>query len=461
LRTGARLLACVAVATVAAGAAATTGGCEAIVGNDVPGFTCSMTPYVDPGTGTCPAGDYCQGSGCTACQDRDICDGYDNDCNGKIDDGPFSDHDGDGYTLCGKLDPQTGAPVNVDCNDDDPTIHPDAKEICNGKDDNCDGIVDNPDLVCPPNQTCVPKTGQCIANTQVCTPQNCPAPMVCDTTTNQCVLPSSQDAGSTGCTSDEQCTTGICATTTELGPGQQSVCTQPCCTSADCAAGFVCYGAGTGGNYCLAATSLGRPAQPGTSGAGASCTRPADCRSGVCSGGKCEDTCCSDANCANGTSCAVTSFSGATTFACVPPPGTTTAYHSCSSNSDCASGYCQTYDTGLGTASYCVPSCCSSKTCGSIIGNPMLCYDDYLPPATSGPVVPVCDYPAPSSIGSGNVGDGCTRNSSCSTNRCLTFGSSKMCSDVCCVDSDCGKAGWVCRPTVDGPGTFLRCVPLQ
>jgi len=40
------------------------------------------------------------------------------------------DGDGDGY------------PAGVDCDDTDPKVHPGATEVCNGKDDNCDGRVD-------------------------------------------------------------------------------------------------------------------------------------------------------------------------------------------------------------------------------------------------------------------------------------------------------------------------------
>jgi hypothetical protein len=41
------------------------------------------------------------------------------------------DRDGDGFT-----------PAEGDCDDDDPTVSPAAVEKCNGKDDNCDGLVD-------------------------------------------------------------------------------------------------------------------------------------------------------------------------------------------------------------------------------------------------------------------------------------------------------------------------------
>ncbi|MFD0863377.1 putative metal-binding motif-containing protein [Sungkyunkwania multivorans] len=97
----------------------------------------------------------------TDCDDTDassypgapeICDGKDNDCNGVMDEGVqntyFLDADGDGFgdstqTLFACTAPSGYVSNDLDCDDTNPLIRPDAQEVCNGIDDNCDAMTDN------------------------------------------------------------------------------------------------------------------------------------------------------------------------------------------------------------------------------------------------------------------------------------------------------------------------------
>jgi len=58
-------------------------------------------------------------------------DGVDNDCDGEIDEDEDADDDGEASVACG----------GEDCDDEDPTIFPDAKELCDGIDNDCDGLL--------------------------------------------------------------------------------------------------------------------------------------------------------------------------------------------------------------------------------------------------------------------------------------------------------------------------------
>ena len=102
----------------------------------------------------------------TDCDDRDsgirpggieICDGVDNDCDGRTDeedatDAPtwFADVDGDGFGDPDNTVQACSVPTGYvdearDCNDGDFDIHPDAQEVCDGVDNDCDLLVDDLD----------------------------------------------------------------------------------------------------------------------------------------------------------------------------------------------------------------------------------------------------------------------------------------------------------------------------
>ena len=80
------------------------------------------------------------------------CDSLDNDCDGDVDeDGEtlyYLDADGDGYgdsnnSILSCANPSNYVTVGEDCDDIDPLINPNAIEICDGLDNNCDDNIDD------------------------------------------------------------------------------------------------------------------------------------------------------------------------------------------------------------------------------------------------------------------------------------------------------------------------------
>ena len=81
----------------------------------------------------------------------EVCDGIDNNCNGLTDEGVTStfylDNDSDGYGSASTTTQACSAPVGYvtnssDCNDNNANINPNATEICDGIDNNCNGLTD-------------------------------------------------------------------------------------------------------------------------------------------------------------------------------------------------------------------------------------------------------------------------------------------------------------------------------
>ncbi|MDM8005420.1 MAG: MopE-related protein [Phycisphaerae bacterium] len=81
----------------------------------------------------------------------ETCNGVDDDCDSRIDEGVkatfHADLDGDGYGDAGNTTKACVAPTgyvadNTDCDDGNNAVHPGATEVCNGLDDDCDTKVD-------------------------------------------------------------------------------------------------------------------------------------------------------------------------------------------------------------------------------------------------------------------------------------------------------------------------------
>ncbi|MEW6219312.1 MAG: DUF2341 domain-containing protein [Thermodesulfobacteriota bacterium] len=122
----------------------------------------ALAQCVDPGASYYPAGGLAATSG--DCNDAvaairpgavEECDGADNDCDGSVDEGFAQDHTfyrdadgdtyGDGYhsiATCQTAAPSGYVANSSDCDDGHRAIHPAATEYCNGRDDNCNGQID-------------------------------------------------------------------------------------------------------------------------------------------------------------------------------------------------------------------------------------------------------------------------------------------------------------------------------
>lgn len=260
---------------------------------------------------------------------------------------------------------------------------PQAQDSCNGTDDNCNGIIDDPETCSPPvctegtHQACPesmsdpahPPQGECKAGQQTCTSGGywgacqgavLPTPEVCNGKDDDC--DGTVDNGNL-CPTGYACTGGICL---------PSTCNNE---TARCPIGFTCD----------ATNHPNQPCQPDACAGGATCPTGTVCISGACkdpcqgvtcgsgsscSGGQCIAGGCALSGCASGQTCVAGSCVADPcksascpegTF-CRPVPGNAVgdcvrscSYVSCPPGQQCGNdGFCE---------STCTPACASGQAC--------------------------------------------------------------------------------------------------
>jgi hypothetical protein len=252
------------------------------------------------------------------------------------------------------------------------------------------------------------------------------------------------------CTTDADCAEGLCGDGSVLPAitGPSARCTRMCCRSEDCPSGFVCYGNGAGGSYCVDPHPLGRTALGPASG-GSPCETNADCRSGICANNVCADACCSNTDCRMPNRCIDQTLeqNGPHFFSC-GVGGAARVGQFCGASRECRSNLC-TLEPG-DTFARCFEHGCNAAYCTDHGYGDLPLYLPADATRLNGDQVLVCA----SAVGQVGTGQACAHDSDCMTNLCDL--AAKTCADPCCVSTDC-PSGQVCRLLPGDAPRRLRC----
>ena len=248
------------------------------------------------GTKTCQNGKM---SECNVPQpETEVCDGKDNDCNGQIDDKLTRSC----KTACGAGEETCKGGQWVECSA--PKKH---NEICDGKDNDCDGQIDSGKDLCPPRMQCT--NGQCV---QPCQGGECTGGLLCKD--GHCVGKTCQEVT---CQTGETCINGQCfdacykVSCTALQTCKQGKCVDNSCYTNGCPnAGEICVNGVCQADPCKSVTcNAGEFCREGkcvSSCASVQCAGNEQCVDGKCEqdpqkNGPCEKVQCNDGQrCQNG-----------------------------------------------------------------------------------------------------------------------------------------------------------------